>query len=368
MDSKPKAVIFYSYLPPWRIDVFNEMGKYYDLTIVFLNSDSEGFTYNKELLTSKLNVDYIFYDKGFKIKSKAFRFGIYKLLKKYNPEIVFSHEYTPTSILVSLFLKLRLFDFQYIITTSDNLKMAKAVSGLKKIARRIVLSSAKGIVVYSNIVKDWYKSNFNHLKVEVCPNIQNPTTLLSYKDGFQSITEKYKSQCNIKDSNIILYTGRLVEVKGLKLLLNAFARSTNDNYKLILVGEGQQKSELVQLAKSLGISEKVIFPGYFDGPNLYAWYSIANFFILPSTYEPFGAVVNEALIYGCPVVASKYIGALNFMKNDDNGLIFDPLNQQQFVSTLNNAMINYREYNSSRKNLMLYSFEEYVKNFKIISD
>lgn len=45
---KQKALIFYQYLPPWRIDVFNEMAKYYDMTIVFTNADCEGFTYNRK--------------------------------------------------------------------------------------------------------------------------------------------------------------------------------------------------------------------------------------------------------------------------------------------------------------------------------
>ena len=55
--NKLKALVFYQYLPPWRIDVFNEMGKYYDMTIAFTDADSEGFTYNrKELLESGLEI------------------------------------------------------------------------------------------------------------------------------------------------------------------------------------------------------------------------------------------------------------------------------------------------------------------------
>ena len=59
--NKLKALVFYQYLPPWRIDVFNEMGKYYDMTIAFTDADSEGFTYNrKELLSLRvLKIIYI---------------------------------------------------------------------------------------------------------------------------------------------------------------------------------------------------------------------------------------------------------------------------------------------------------------------
>ena len=51
--NKLKALVFYQYLPPWRIDVFNEMGKYYDMTIAFTDADSEGFTYNRKELLEK---------------------------------------------------------------------------------------------------------------------------------------------------------------------------------------------------------------------------------------------------------------------------------------------------------------------------
>ena len=88
---------------------------------------------------------------------------------------------------------------------------------------------------------------------------------------------------------------------------------------------------------------------------------MANFFILPSRYEPFGAVVNEALIYGCPVVASKYIGALDFI-NSENGIIFDPLIEEVFIKTLEHSCKSFENMNN-KKNLMIHSFEEYITAF-----
>jgi glycosyltransferase involved in cell wall biosynthesis len=240
---KPKAIIFYTYLPPWRIDVFNEMGKYYDLIIVFLNTDCEGFRYNKELLTSKLSVNYLFWNKGFKIGTISFRFGIFKLLKKYKPEVVFSHEYSLTSILIALYKKLNLFRFKYIITTSDNLNIVQKVSKLKRYRRKFVLLSAYGIVVYSDSVKEWYMNNFSHLKIEICPNIQNPKSLLAHVEHFSKYKLKYISQYNLSNCKIILYTGRLVYVKGLDLLISAFSKTDNNSWKLVIVGEGRKKKE-----------------------------------------------------------------------------------------------------------------------------
>ena len=135
----------------------------------------------------------------------------------------------------------------------------------------------------------------------------------------------------------------------------------------MLVGDGNQKEDLQQLSNKLNLTDKVIFAGYYFGNSLYAWYDLANFFILPSRYEPFGAVINEALVYGCPVIASKYIGAIDFITSN-NGKIFDPLIESDFIKTLEQGCDKYkRKREVPSNNLMPCSFEEYVKAFKTIN-
>tara|TARA_R110002126_G_scaffold286935_3_gene439231 strand:- start:7246 stop:8391 length:1146 start_codon:yes stop_codon:yes gene_type:complete len=363
--SKPKAVVFFQYLPPWRIDVFNEMAKYYNLTIIYTNADIDGFKYDREELLNRLNknIKNIFLNNGIKIGKRPIRFGIYKFIKSIKPTIIFSHEYTATSIFLATFLKLRLFNFQLVITTSDNLLIAKSTGKIKSYFRKYVLEVSKSIIVYSESVKQFYLSNFKDLRVEICPNIQNSKTLLNYRTSFPSIIEASLKKFDIVNKKLILFTGRLENVKGLDLLLKAFSKSKNINFKLVLVGEGSEKKKLQQQCKQLNIEDKVIFAGFYSGSELYAWYDLASFYILPSRFEPFGAVVNEALVYGCPVMASKYIGAVDFI-NETNGLLFDPLDLNEFISSLN---IFYERCSSSefndRFNLMINSFEEYVKVF-----
>lgn len=365
---KQKALVFYQYLPPWRIDVFNEMAKYYEMTIVFTNADCEGFVYNRNELLGKLhNIKTIFLNNGFKIGSHPIRLGIYKLIKKEKPDLVFSHEYSPTSIMLAFYRQIKRFHYKFYITTSDNVAMAESSTGLKAKARSYVLNNADGIIVYSTSIKDWYSHHFPNLKIDICPNIQNPETLLSYRKSFKPYIDEYIKKYDLKDCNIILYTGRLVEVKGLDLLLTAFAYSEISNFKLVLVGDGNQNKKLQELAKELSIEDKVVFAGYYSGNALYAWYDLADYFILPSRYEPFGAVVNEALVYGCPVVVSQFIGALDFVTTE-NGIIFNPTNHREFVNTLRNACNKYEGLNKpERKNLMPCSFSDYVIAFKNIN-
>ena len=363
--NKPNAVVFFQYLPPWRIDVFNEMAKYYNLTIVYTNADAEGFKYDRQDLLNRLdkNVENIFLNNGFKVGERPIRFGLYKLIKARKPDIVFSHEYSPTSIIITIFRKLKLLNFQFIETTSDNLLIATNIKGVKSFFRKFILSQSNAVIVYSESVKLFYEKTFPKLKVEICPNIQNPETLLYYKTFFPSITQDYLNKFNLKGAKIILYTGRLEVIKGLDLLLNAFAKTDKANFKLVIVGDGSEKKSLVKQTKELGIEDKVIFPGFYSGKDLYAWYSLASFYILPSRFEPFGAVVNEALVFGCPVLASKYIGAADFI-NDSNGKLFDPLNENEFVGVLTSFYKRSLQNNVNEKaNLMPFLFSDYVKIF-----
>lgn len=363
-QDKPKALVFFQYLPPWRIDVFNEMAKYYQLSIAFTDAEIHGFSYDRQLLLSQLNpeIRIIFLSKGFRIGRRPIRFGVYDLIKSISPNIIFSHEYSPTSILVATYKKIKLFNYQYVITTSDNLGIAESVGGLKVIFRNYVLSSSYAIIVYSEAVKKYYQKAYPFLRVAICPNIQNPVTLLKHRNYFDSLLKYYKTKFELNGFKIILYTGRLSFVKGIDLLLDAFSKSNNDGYKLVLVGEGSEKEILMQQCKDLNIEDKVVFAGFYSGKELYAWYDLANFYILPSRYEPFGAVVNEALVYGCQVMASKFIGAIDFI-NDSNGVLFNPLNKEEFISTLNSFYKKTDLIAGKKTNLMTVSFDSYVSIF-----
>lgn len=368
MISKPKAIYFYQYLPPWRIDVFNEMANMFDLTIVFWNSECEGFTYDRQGLLRKLDasIETIFLNNGIEAGTHSIRRGVLGIIRSRRPQVVFSHEYAPISMQCVLYRMLGMSKYQLYLTTSDNLKMAESSSGLKRAARDFILRHADGAILYSRDVQQWYQQRFPGLKTDVCPNIQNPQSLLSLRPQFGPIIVKYQQQFDLEGKKVLLFTGRLNPVKGLDLLLNAFAESQSVDWVLVLVGSGQEEQALKMQAKELGIADRVVFAGFYNGINLYAWYELANFFILPSRYEPFGAVVNEALVYGCPVVTSRYIGALDFV-TDQNGMVFDPLDAVKFVNTLNIAFERYAIRQAGRENCMTVSFWDSVRAFERIT-
>lgn len=92
--------------------------------------------------------------------------------------------------------------------------------------------------------------------------------------------------------------------KDQKTLLNAIAKiDSSRNFKVFLVGEGELRKELEDLANTLGISDKVVFTGYrTDVPDILSLFDI---FTLTSKEEGLGTSILDAMAVGLPIVATK---------------------------------------------------------------
>jgi glycosyltransferase involved in cell wall biosynthesis len=108
---------------------------------------------------------------------------------------------------------------------------------------------------------------------------------------------------------VILFCAKLQPWKRAGDLLRAFAEANLRDALLVIAGEGPLRSELESQATALGIASRVRFLGFVNQSELPAVYTSADLLVLPSEYEPFAVVVNEAMCCGCPVAASDHVGA-----------------------------------------------------------
>jgi glycosyltransferase involved in cell wall biosynthesis len=111
------------------------------------------------------------------------------------------------------------------------------------------------------------------------------------------------------DSQVVLFCAKLQPWKRPLDLLQAFAQANLPRAYLIFAGEGPLRSALEDAALSLGVADRVRFLGFVNQTQLPAIYTAADIMVLPSEYEPFAVVVNEASCCGCPVIASDRVGA-----------------------------------------------------------
>jgi glycosyltransferase involved in cell wall biosynthesis len=108
---------------------------------------------------------------------------------------------------------------------------------------------------------------------------------------------------------VILFCAKLQPWKRPLDLLRAFAKANLSNGVLVFAGEGPLRAELESEAAALGVAARVRFLGFVNQTQLPAVYTSADLLVLPSVYDAFGVVVNEAMLCGCPVVVSDRVGA-----------------------------------------------------------
>lgn len=124
-----------------------------------------------------------------------------------------------------------------------------------------------------------------------------------------------------KDGEFIIgYIGRLTPGKGLDVLFDAVAKHGEPNWRLALVGDGEQAEELKALAARLGISERVGFFGF--RPDRLAFLKGFDVFVIPSRSEGIPRCLMEAMIAGVPAVASDIPGCRNLVDGKTTGLLF----------------------------------------------
>lgn len=108
---------------------------------------------------------------------------------------------------------------------------------------------------------------------------------------------------------VIVFSAKLQPWKRPLDLLRAFAKANLSNAHLVFVGEGPLRAQLEVQAAALGIASRVRVLGFVNQSQLPAVYTASDLLVLPSEFEPFGVVVNEAMCCGCAVAASDRAGA-----------------------------------------------------------
>jgi glycosyltransferase involved in cell wall biosynthesis len=149
---------------------------------------------------------------------------------------------------------------------------------------------------------------------------------------------------------IILFCAKLQPWKRPMDLLRAFALAAIPNTKLVFAGDGAQRAELEREAATLNIPDKVRFLGFVNQSQLPALYKSADLMVIPSRYEPFGLVVNEAMLCGCPVIASDRVGAVrDLITHGETGYVYPCGNTDALAALLKTALADPAQLQSIRE-------------------
>ncbi len=161
--------------------------------------------------------------------------------------------------------------------------------------------------------------------------INNAIDLNKFKYN-EKIRKEKRKELNIKDNALVIgHVGRFVTTKNHNDILDIFNKihKKKSNSKLLLIGEGPLKENIVNKVKELNLNGSVMFTGQID--NTYKYYNAMDIFIFPSLYEGLGMALIEAQANGLPCVASTEVPKVADMGNTK---FIDLNNKDEFVNEI----------------------------------
>ncbi|MCQ2474603.1 MAG: glycosyltransferase [Clostridia bacterium] len=157
----------------------------------------------------------------------------------------------------------------------------------------------------------------------------------------------YREKLGYSENDKVLgHVGRFSDEKNHRFIINLFSelKKENDKYKLLLLGDGELRSEIEEYAKQKGVFENIIFTGNVN--NVQDYMQAMDLFVFPSKFEGLGIVAIEAQACGLPVIAST--GVPLEMKVSENCKFISLNEKNQWIKSIN-EMINLPKRNNTEQ-------------------
>jgi glycosyltransferase involved in cell wall biosynthesis len=187
--------------------------------------------------------------------------------------------------------------------------MRHSIGRLWDALRRLVYPMASALVVQTRALMPWACSvMLGRRKTHV---VRNPV---------RDMQRFVRAERDPRD-RVVITAGRLAPEKGFDVLLAAFSQLgvCFPEWRLIILGEGPERPALTALARSLGITDRVSFPGWIAEPG--EWFATADLFVMSSRYEGFPNALLEAMACRLPVISTDCVGSREILTHAVDGVL-----------------------------------------------
>ncbi|HII84309.1 MAG TPA: glycosyltransferase family 4 protein [Methanobacterium subterraneum] len=335
---KVKVALIHNIISPYRHPIFEALSQEQSLDLhVYFCSETHGNRKWPVQRSEKYKNEIL---KGITIPvSKVMYYHInpiiISVLKKEKFDIVIiggSTDFTnQLSFMISKILKTPIILWTEGIANTES-TLGKIISPIKK----YIIRNTNAIIVPGTKSRDFHISlGADPKKIFISPNVVNNEYFIEQSKFYRQNKEFHKAKIGLSNKQIILFVGRLISIKGLEYLLNAFKilKCDKNSVALVIIGDGVLENKLKSICIEENI-EDVYFTGWLDDDKI-MYYGISDVFVLPSLKDLCPLVINEAMCSGLPVISTKNIGcAVDMISNGKNGFLVDKQDVQQLYESL----------------------------------
>lgn len=176
------------------------------------------------------------------------------------------------------------------------------------------------IVVSEFMRQELLKNGFDPAKIEIHPPVPPP--------GDPALRSTFS------DRNLIIYAGQIIRGKGVDVLLESLAKLSIP-FECIILGEGSHRSFCEELARELGLENRVHFKGFIPQEELKNYYRECSVVVLSSLWpEPVATIGLEVMRYGLPVVAFDAGGIRDWLHDGVNGFLVNWMDRNAFAHSI----------------------------------
>lgn len=283
---------------------------------------------------------------------RPFNRGVERAVRDADLDALWIHGYAHPSNLRALYAAKRA--GVPVFLRGESLPEAKARGGwrarLRQALVRPILEHVDGCLAIGSDNANFYREfGVPEERIHLVPYAVDNQRFEAEATAARSQRDSFREQLGLAaDRPVVAYASKFIERKRADLLLESFADLLRQRQlgsapplprpQLLLAGDGDLRETLEARVQQLGLQNDVRFPGFFNQSELPAFYDLADVFVLPSRYEPWGLVVNEAMCAGTPVIVAAAVGsARDLVHHGRTGWCFETDDQRDLTRCLDEA-------------------------------
>ncbi len=237
--------------------------------------------------------------------------GVLNYLSQIQPNAVLVGGYNHLTMLLAIVWSiLKKVRFYMMCETYEMRKISNFKEFLKNVFLKAIARKSAGGFPTGNAAAEYMRAHGWSNNSLIClPNVPDIKNIQDTVSNLKKSQETLKTKWSVSKDKIVLYVGRLVRKKNVEQLLRAVAGIRSDERPdCVIIGGGDQHSQLINLCRELGIQQTTRFLGFQDPDVILEWFAMANVFVLPSN-ETWGVAPIEAAAANLNLVLSDEVGS-----------------------------------------------------------